>query len=282
VRPRALGLGLAVAVALAASPGVRAGGARSEAHARGKASAPVAGADADAIVRTALARQLDDQTAAAERAIALVTDKLAAAQLARANRLRAAYRLIHGAPRAGDDAMAIARVRAAARLILERDRHERDTLAGELAQLRAARQRIASELAQLPSVVVPAGLARPAAGKIVRRFGTLEHERSKATLARRGIDIEVEDRGPITAPAAGVVRFTGPIRGLDHGVIIDHGSYVTVVAKLRDVAVPSGASVAIGDRLGRAARYRVYLEVRIKLGPGGLPIDPEPLLANPR
>jgi murein DD-endopeptidase MepM/ murein hydrolase activator NlpD len=65
-------------------------------------------------------------------------------------------------------------------------------------------------------------------------------------------------------------------------VIVDHGSYLTVIAKLGELAVPAGAPVSRGDRLGRAARHRVYFEVRVELGPGGLPIDPEPLLAKPR
>lgn len=253
------GLGLAVAAALAISGLARAEGSP----------------------RDTLARQLTEQAAVAERAIAAVTDKLATAQLARDRRLRAAYRLIH-APVGRGEVMAAARARAAARLLIERDRHERDALAGELAQLSAARQRIAGDAAQLSSIALPVAIALPADGTIARRFGTLAHERSRTTLARRGIDIEVDERSPVTAPAAGTVRYAGPIRGLDHGVILDHGAYVTVVAKLRDVAVATGASIATGDRVGRAARHRVYLEVRVKLGPGGLPIDPEPLLGKPR
>ena len=106
----------------------------------------------------------------------------------------------------------------------------------------------------------------------------MKHERSKTTLARRGIDLDVETRAPAHAPADGIVRYAGPIRGLESGVILDHGTYFTVIAKLGEVSVPVGAPVARGDKLGRAARQRVYLEVRVKLGPGGRPIDPEPLL----
>ena len=52
------------------------------------------------------------------------------------------------------------------------------------------------------------------------------------------------------------------------------------MAKLGELAVPVGAHVARGDRLGRAARSRVYFEVRVKVGPGGMPVDPEPLLTT--
>ena len=106
------------------------------------------------------------------------------------------------------------------------------------------------------------------------------HERSKATLSRRGLDFETERSAPAWAPADGVVRYAGPIRGLDHGVILDHGGYLTVVAKLAALSIPVGTRVARGDRVGHAARHRVYLEVRAKVTPGGLPIDPEPLLAD--
>jgi septal ring factor EnvC (AmiA/AmiB activator) len=226
----------------------------------------------------ALARQLADEADAVDRALAMVHEKLAAADATRVQRVRAAYRVLPIAP--GDDAMTVARRRAAARWLVERDAGERGLLADETARLAAARGRITGELAQLPQVTLPTQLARPAPGSIARRFGTLAHDRSAATLSRRGIDLEVEDHCAVTAPAAGTVRYAGPIRGLDQGVILDHGGYLTVLAKLGEVGLPVGAVVAAGDRIGRAARHRVYLEVRVKLGPGGLPIDPEPLLGT--
>lgn len=231
-------------------------------------------------IHETLAHQLDDEAAAVGRAISAVSDKRSAAQVARTQRLRAAYRLIQAPP--GDDAMAAARLRAAARLLLDRDGSERAVLDDEAARLRAAQDRIAGEAARLPSVEAPNELGWPARGTIARHFGTLPHERSKAVLSRRGIDIEVDDGSTVVAPAAGTVRYAGPIRGLDQGVILDAGTYVTVLAKLGEIALPVGATIARGDRIGRAARHRVYLEVRIKLGPGGLPIDPEPLIGKLR
>jgi murein hydrolase activator len=226
----------------------------------------------------ALTGQLADELAVTEQALAAVTDKLADARRMQMRRMGAAVRLLHAVP--GDDAMAVARRRAAAGLLLERDRGEAELLAQEAAQLGAAHDRIADEAARLPQIALPVELLWPARGKIVRHFGTLVHERSKAMLSRRGIDLEVDDHCAVTAPAAGTVRYAGPIRGLDHGVILDHGAYLTVIAKLGEVALPVGAPVGAGDRLGRAARHRVYVEVRVKLGPGGLPIDPEPLLGK--
>ena len=109
---------------------------------------------------------------------------------------------------------------------------------------------------------------------------TLAHERSKAILSRRGIDFEVDDRAPVVASAKGIVKYAGDIRGLDRGVIVDHGDYFTVVGKLGEITVPIGATVEAGDRIGRAAKHRVYLEVRVRVGGSGMLVDPEPLLAT--
>ena len=262
---------------LAAHAHAAPGGRASESE---PSAAPAPAVPATLEPRDALASQLDAETGSVARAIDAVDDKLAVAERIRAARLRAAVRALRAAP--GDDAMTVARRRAAARLLLARDAGERTLLVDELAQLRAARDRIAGEIAQLAAVVIPHDLALPARGTIVRHAGLLAHERSKATLSRRGLDLEVEDHSPVVAPAAGTVRYAGPIRGLDQGVILDHGGYLTVIAKLAELALPVGAPIAAGDRLGRAARHRVYFEVRVKLGPGGLPIDPEPLLAKSR
>ena len=128
--------------------------------------------------------------------------------------------------------------------------------------------------------MAPSELAWPVKGAVTRRFGLFAHEPSKTQLTRRGVDLEVEDHAPVVAPAAGVIRYAGPIRGLDAGVIIDAGTYLVIVAKLADPATPLGTEVHKGDRIGHAARRRVYLEVRVAVGAGGFPVDPETVLAH--
>jgi murein DD-endopeptidase MepM/ murein hydrolase activator NlpD len=278
-RASTLGLALAFAVLPALV------GEEPQAQSRGRALDPEA-ADARPAARAALARQVADELAAIDRTLSQVGEKLAAADAARGRRLAAASRLLRaplGRPAGDPDArMAAARRRAAARLLLERDVAERRLLTDEAAQLHRAADERRAAAARIPEIELPVELGHPADGTIVRRYGTVAHERSKATLSRRGVDLDVEPQADAVAPAAGVVRYAGPIRGLDSGVIVDHGSFLTVIAKLGVLAVPNGAPVHRGDRLGRAARQRVYLEVRVKLGPGGLPIDPEPLLAKHR
>ena len=231
----------------------------------------------------AIAGQLAAEMETLDQTIATVGDKLAEADALRLRRIHAAYRILRSplSPDASPaERMASARRRAAARLLVDRDRAERALLADEAAQLAAARTTKVTASARVPTIVLPDAIEQPADGTIARHFGTYEHERSHATLTRRGLDFQTEWHAPASAPADGVVRYAGPIRGLDHGVIVDHGDYLTVIAKLGELAVPVGAHVHRGDRLGRAEHSRVYLEVRAKVGPGGIPIDPEPLLAR--
>ena len=64
----------------------------------------------------------------------------------------------------------------------------------------------------------------------------------------------------------------------DDGVVLDHGGWLSVTAKLAPTTLHRGDRVARGDLLGHPARRRLYLEIRVAVGPGGIPIDPEPLL----
>jgi septal ring factor EnvC (AmiA/AmiB activator) len=231
----------------------------------------------------ALAKQIAAEQATLATTITTVDAKLHGADTVRLHRLHAAIRALHAPLAEGasaDERMAVARRRAAARLLLERDHSERQLLADEAAHLEQAKTVTADAAQHVPTIALPDSLAVPVHTKVARHFGEYLHERSKATLSRRGVDLEVEDHAPAVAPADGVVRFAGPIRGLDHGVILDHGDYLTVIAKLGELTLPVGTHVAKGDRLGRAAHHRVYLELRAKIGPGGLPIDPEPLFAR--
>jgi septal ring factor EnvC (AmiA/AmiB activator) len=250
-------------------------------RAAGNASAPLPREP-----REALAALIAAELETVGKTATTVDTKLSEAETARMRRVRAAYRILRVPIAPGEDAQAgdrmpAARRRAAARLLLERDRAERQLLADEVAQLREAETTLRAETSRVPTLALPESVLPPAKGTIVRRFGTIIHDRSKAVLARRGIDFEVTALAVAVAPADGVVRYAGPMRGLDNGVLLDHGDYMTVVAKLSPLAIPAGTKVVRGDRIGRAARARVYFEVRAKVGPGGLPIDPEPLLARP-
>ena len=228
-----------------------------------------------------LSDQLSAESQTLTKTIGTVSDKLAAADALRLRRLRAATRLLH-APlpenASAEDRLAFARRRAAARLLLDRDAAERTLLADEIDHLRAADTRLTSDTAQLAALRLPTELSWPAKGVVSRHFGPFVHEHSKAELSRRGLDLDVDEGANVIAPADGIVRYSGPIRGLDNGVILDHGDYMTVIGKLAESMVPVGTKLARGERVGHAVRHRLYFELRAKIGPGGLPIDPEPYL----
>lgn len=232
-----------------------------------------------------IAEQLDAQAASIDRARAQVVEKQDERARARARRARIAYKLLRGAGSplsvAPAERLAIARGRATARLLLARDRAEVALLSAEVASLDGAAARIAADRVRAGAPPPDLRLVRPVDGPIVRRFGTLEHDRSHAVLSRRGVDFEVAAEAAVVAPADGIVRYAGPVRGLDHGVVIDCGGVWTVLGKLATPAVATGDYVEAGQVLGHAQRARVYLEVRVPIGPGGLPVDPAPYLVHP-
>jgi septal ring factor EnvC (AmiA/AmiB activator) len=239
-------------------------------------------AHADDTINSLLGAQQDS----AVRAEQQVDAKRKDAEATRAARVRAAYKLLRGAGSpltvTPERRAAVARSRATARLLLARDQAEAKQLADEAAMLHAAVLRIAADRVAAAGLVLPApgSLARPVTGEIARRFGTLEHERTKATLSRRGLDFDVADDAEVVAPADGVIRYAGPMRGLDHGLILDHGTTITILAKLDPIAYALGTRIERGAVIGYAAKRRVYFEVRVPVGPGGTPIDPEPLIAE--
>jgi len=204
---------------------------------------------------------------------------------ARARRARAAYKLLRAGSAPAwvepEERMATARRRAAARWLLARDRREEALLADEAQLLAADEARLVADRATAETAPLPdATLARPVRGTIARRFGPFVHDRSKATLTRHGLDFEVAADAPVRPVAAGTVLYAGPIRGLDDGLVIDHGGFISVLGKLAPTSLHVGDAVAAGETIARPARRRVYLEVRVPVGPGGVPVDPE-LLFEP-
>ena len=231
-------------------------------------------------VRADVVKSWNGQAEALDRTRTTVQLKADAAITQRAQRARtAALLLTHQVSNNSANAMDNARRRAATKLVLARERAEVMLLTDERDQLVLAGDAIGDGAATaLTLPMPPSDLVWPADGSIARSFGTYIHTRSKAMLSRRGIDLEVEEHAQAHAAAAGIVRFSGPIRGLDNGVIIDHGAYLTVLAKLGKLTRTVGAKIDAGDVVGRAASSRLYLELRVKVGPEGTPVDPQAFL----
>jgi murein DD-endopeptidase MepM/ murein hydrolase activator NlpD len=244
--------------------------------------APAVAASAD--LRGRVRGQLAAEAASVRRAADAVEVKRIGRAEQRERRARAAYKVLRaGAPMwaGGEVRLATARRRAAVRHLLARDRTEVGLLEEEAAQLAAAGARLAGERALAEAIPLPApgGLGWPAAGAIAAAVGNHVHPGSRATLSRRGIELEVAAGAPVVAMADGVVRYAGPIRGLGAGVVVAHGPLVAVIGNLGPLDVAAGVTVSRGARLGAASGRRLYVEVRLALGPGGIPLDPVTILA---
>ncbi len=139
-----------------------------------------------------------------------------------------------------------------------------------------------------PSKVSPSAKAIPAAqvlpksaatqrlieggGSIVRGFG---QQRAGGPPAAGVTMVPSRSGGLVMVPLGGIVMHVGPLRHLGMVLIMDAGDgYVLVFGGLADVALPTGARLSKGDRIGhlpQAAESALYFEVRHN----GISIDPE-------
>jgi septal ring factor EnvC (AmiA/AmiB activator) len=119
-------------------------------------------------------------------------------------------------------------------------------------------------------------LTRPVAGAIAGSFGLARDPALGVELVRQGIELRSHAGEPVRACASGHVRWIGDVPGLGRGLAIDHGDgYLTLTARLDDIAPAVGDQVSEGMRLGRATGPTIYFE----LAQAATPIDPSGWLA---
>lgn len=122
----------------------------------------------------------------------------------------------------------------------------------------------------------------PANGFISQKFG-----KSRDPILRNvernspGIDIQTKPDEMGQCIFAGEVTAVASIPGFNRAVIIQHGEYRTVYAKLKKVLVKKGQKVKVGDKLGE-----IYIdndgisELHFQLWKGGQKLNPESWLAK--
>jgi septal ring factor EnvC (AmiA/AmiB activator) len=119
---------------------------------------------------------------------------------------------------------------------------------------------VASELASTdpapPRAIAPEGRADgtslpyqlPASAPAIDGLGSINSNGVRS----RGITLKTARGMPVIAPAAGVIRFSGPFRRHDGVVIIDHGGgWMSLIVGVASTLRP-GSRVSLGDPLGRA------------------------------
>jgi septal ring factor EnvC (AmiA/AmiB activator) len=134
-----------------------------------------------------------------------------------------------------------------------------EELRGEQVSSRSARELAALLAAEQPAPPRPyaaqgAGLRPPFAyelpvsAPVVEGLGAV----NESGVRSRGDSFETARGAPVTAPAAGIVRFSGPFRDYDGIVILDHGGgWMTLIVNVSSQLKP-GDEVREGEPLGRA------------------------------
>jgi septal ring factor EnvC (AmiA/AmiB activator) len=90
-----------------------------------------------------------------------------------------------------------------------------------------------------------------ARGFISQRFGRHSHPVLKnVVVENRGIDIQTSAGEPVRAIFNGKVLTVANIAGMNNIVMIQHGEYFTVYAKLRSVSVSEGQQVTMRQPIG--------------------------------
>ncbi len=133
-----------------------------------------------------------------------------------------------------------------------------------------------SLLASTPAV-------RPTTGWLSSGFGYRTSPFTGRREFHRGLDIATREGTPVTAPANGVVTFTGRKGGLGKLVVIDHGyGKITRYGHLKKSLVRKGAQVKRGDKIalvgntGRSTAPHLHYEIHVN----GIPVNPSKYILN--
>ena len=122
--------------------------------------------------------------------------------------------------------------------------------------IRSVASRLAGEEPAPPSPFAPEGAAPrppfayqlPAAAPVTEGVEAVNDSGVRA----RGIALATYRGAPVAAPANGVVKFSGPFRGYDGVLIIDHGAgWLSLIVNVASPLHP-GDRVSLGDSVGRA------------------------------
>jgi len=91
-------------------------------------------------------------------------------------------------------------------------------------------------------------------GFVAQHFGRHPHPVLRhVTVDNRGVDIQTNNGEPVRSVFAGRVLTVAQVPGMNTIVMIQHGEYFTVYAKLRSVSVHEGQQVSAREEIGTAA-----------------------------
>ena len=171
------------------------------------------------------------------------------------------------------------REKAALERQLDADASDDDRRAGVLdGQLRSLRAAPEAPAVAAQAGAGPSALLEPAEGPLARRFG----QATTGGQPSDGLAWRTAPGAIVRAPAAGVVEFSGPLKGWGGVVILDvGGGYRLVLAGLDRIAAPVGRRLSGGQAVASMASSpspELYMELR----KDGTPVDPARWLRNAR
>jgi len=137
-------------------------------------------------------------------------------------------------------------------------------LAAEVAAIDAAPPRPAGPEAG-PGVDAPFAYRLPAEARVTEGLGSV----NESGVQSRGLTLATPRGTPLSAPASGTVRFSGPFRDYDGILVLDHGDgWMTLMVNLSS-PLPAGTRVRLGDPVGRALG-----PVQLELSQNGRRVSP--------
>ncbi|MBC6400702.1 MAG: peptidoglycan DD-metalloendopeptidase family protein [Ekhidna sp.] len=118
-------------------------------------------------------------------------------------------------------------------------------------------------------------------GFIASKFGTQKHPVLKRIkIVNDGVGIQTERDSKVRAVFDGEVTMTGVIPGKNNFVLIRHGSYLTVYARLKSINVKKGRKVKVGDIIGEVYTDQDGVtELEFQVYKGTTKLNPEHWLA---
>ncbi|MEQ9468648.1 MAG: peptidoglycan DD-metalloendopeptidase family protein [Ekhidna sp.] len=118
-------------------------------------------------------------------------------------------------------------------------------------------------------------------GFISSKFGKQPHPVLKRiTVVNDGVGIQTEKDSPVKAVFDGEVTLIGTIQGKNNIVVIRHGDYLTVYARLKTINVKKGQRVKANDIIGEVFTDRDGIsELEFQVYKGTTKLNPENWLA---
>jgi murein hydrolase activator len=119
-------------------------------------------------------------------------------------------------------------------------------------------------------------------GVIIGKFGRQEHPVfEKVMIDNLGIDIRTRSNEPVRAIFTGKVAAVSQVPGLGYVVMLQHGEFFTVYARLRSVSVAKGDQVGMKDQLGIVGTNdEGYPELQFQIWRNQTRLNPEEWLAK--